>query len=224
MNTKPDLFYKRQFAAIATGQKTQPHVLPPPSDTISNTSCFLDTCMSKVLTELVSVGIEATSTAPNLWQRKSACKWQKNFSLFTFFIDLGRDGVRVLLCMHESRTRVIHSGTVVGHHYPRSQLIKVSARLITRWSFVRVQYCPSVEFLMRHSCTLSIWGLRTETENRLLKPTQVVAGTDDVSADKKNCERSSARGIGANRGNKPRGIKTELTFTGIGVYTRQPHA
>ena len=44
---------------------------------------------------------------------------------FYFLIDHGRDGERVLLyVMHESRTRIIHSGTVVGYRCPEFNLQK----------------------------------------------------------------------------------------------------
>jgi hypothetical protein len=71
VNTKPDLFYKREFAANATGSQlghgpkdacdinTRTTRLYPFSAIRSNTTCFLDACMSKVRTVIVSVGIEA---------------------------------------------------------------------------------------------------------------------------------------------------------------------
>jgi hypothetical protein len=92
--------------------------------------------MSKVRTVIVSVGIEA-AVRPICGKGKARADSRKTFPLY-FFIDHGLDGESVLpYVIHESRTRIIHSGTMVGHHFPRSQFTrKVSARWVTRWLFV----------------------------------------------------------------------------------------
>jgi hypothetical protein len=61
----------------------------------------------------------------------------EEFFPFYFFIDHGRDGERVLpYVMHESRTRIIHSGTVVGHHCPRSQFTEKESLVVrVEWNF-----------------------------------------------------------------------------------------
>jgi len=96
----------------------------------------LDAYISKVRTEMVGVGIEA---AVRPICGKGRARAEKLFP-FYFFVDHGRDGEKVLpYVMHESRTRIIHSGAAVGHHCPRSQLTdKVSVRLITRRLFAYV--------------------------------------------------------------------------------------
>jgi hypothetical protein len=92
----------------------------------------------------VSVGIEA-AVRPICGKERRAQITEKLFHFYFLIITVAMG--KSYYHMHESRTRIIHSGTVVGHHCPRSQITeKVSARLITlsRWLFA----CPSVEFLI----------------------------------------------------------------------------
>jgi hypothetical protein len=89
-NTKPDLFYNREFAATADrsqlgrwsercGQHEDTSHTP-----YRHHSCFLDACMSKVRTWMVSVGIEA-AVRPICGKGKTRADKRKTFPLLLFY-------------------------------------------------------------------------------------------------------------------------------------------
>jgi hypothetical protein len=86
--------------------------------------------------------------------------------------------------------------------------------------------CPSVEFLMRHSCLLYPFGAENRAENPSTETYLQLLQVPTVPAVKNLRGGTSARGLRRNRGNKSRGVVVchASTFTGIGVYARRPYA